>query len=124
MATDRMNTVIQQIRQTVRFQDETAWADAQLLTHFIERRDESAFASLVRRHGAMVMGVCLRVARNQHDAEYAFQATFLILVRKGASIGRELIANWLYGVAFNTALKARAATMKRQAREKQVAEMR
>lgn len=124
MATDRMNTVIQHIRQSVRFQDEAAWTDGQLLTHFIEHNDESAFASLVRRHGAMVMGVCLRVARNQHDAEDAFQATFLILVRKAASIGsRELIANWLYGVAYHTALKAKAVNMKRRIREKQVTEL-
>jgi RNA polymerase sigma factor (sigma-70 family) len=124
MATDRMNTVIQHIRQTVRFQDEAAWTDAELLTHFIEHQDESAFASLVRRHGAMVMGVCLRVARNQQDAEDAFQAAFLILVRKAASIGsRELIGNWLYGVAYNTALKAKAANMKRRIREKQVTEL-
>src|SRR5262249_558956 len=74
----------------------------------------------VRRHGPMVMGVCLRVARNLHDAEDAFQATFLILVRKAASIGsRELLANWLYGVAYNTSRKARAAAMKRRARERQ-----
>ena len=124
MATDRMNTVIQHIRQTVRFQDEATWTDAQLLTHFVEHKDESAFASLVRRHGAMVMGVCLRVARNRHDAEDVFQATFLTLVRKAASIGsRELIANWLYGVAYNTALKAKAANMKRRIREKQIAEL-
>ena len=61
MAPDHMNTVIQQIRQTVRFRDEASWTDAQLLTHFIEHRDESAFASLVRRHASMVMNVCLRV---------------------------------------------------------------
>jgi RNA polymerase sigma-70 factor (ECF subfamily) len=103
---------------------ETALSDAHLLMQFIEQRDESAFATLVRRHGPMVMGVCRRVVQDPHDAEDAFQATFLILVRKAASITRrELLANWLYGVAYHTALKARAATMKRRAREKQVTEM-
>jgi RNA polymerase sigma factor (sigma-70 family) len=72
----------------------------------------------------MVMGVCFRVVRNQQDAEDAFQATFIILVRKAASIAsRGLLANWLYGVAYNTALKAKASNVKRQAKEKQVMEM-
>jgi RNA polymerase sigma factor (sigma-70 family) len=120
MASDPMNTVIQQIRDSVRSQDEAHGTDAELLTHFLEHRDETAFAALVRRHGSMVMGVCRRVARDHHDAEDAFQATFLILVRKAASIGsRELIANWLYGVAYDVALKARAVTMKRRFREQQ-----
>jgi RNA polymerase sigma factor (sigma-70 family) len=100
---------------------ETARSDADLLKQFIEQRDESAFATLVRRHGAMVLGVCRRVVQNPHDAEDAFQATFLILVRKAAALARrELLANWLHGVAYHTALKARAAAMKRRARERQV----
>jgi RNA polymerase sigma factor (sigma-70 family) len=119
-----MRTVIEQLRRSMRPQDEADLTDGQLLALFIERRDEAAFAALVRRHGSMVLGVCLRVARNRHDAEDAFQATFLVLVRKAASItSRELLANWLYGVAYNTALKARQATAKRWMREKQVREM-
>jgi RNA polymerase sigma factor (sigma-70 family) len=103
---------------------EDAPQDALLLTQFIEHRDEAAFAALVRRHGSMVMGVCRRLLHDQHDAEDAFQATFLILVRKASSIAkRELLANWLYGVAHKTALKARAINMRRRAKEKQVAEM-
>ena len=72
----------------------------------------------------MVWGVCRRVLRNHHDAEDAFQATFLVLVRKAASIvPRAMVANWLYGVARQTALKARATVAKKKGRERQVKEM-
>src|SRR5262245_36582744 len=115
MPTHPMQTVIQHLRTTLCLQDEVGLPDAQLLERFVEQRDEDAFAALVRRHGSMVMGVCRRVVRNPQDAEDAFQATFLVLVRKAASIAsRGLLANWLYGVAYNTALKAKAAILKRQ----------
>jgi RNA polymerase sigma-70 factor (ECF subfamily) len=74
------------------------------LEEYISRHDEAALTVLVGRHAPMVWGVCRRVLRNDHDAENAFQATFLVLVRKAASISsRELVANWLYGVAHQTA---------------------
>src|SRR5260221_8379742 len=124
MPTSSMYSVIQHLRLTVRLQDEAGLTDAQLLEQFIEHRDEAAFAALVRRHGSMVMGVCHRVVRNHQDAEDAFQATFLVLVRKAASIASlGLLVNWLYGVAYNTALKAKASNVKRRAKEKQVTEM-
>jgi RNA polymerase sigma factor (sigma-70 family) len=123
MATSSIGSVFQYLRCTLRLHED-APQDALLLEQFIECRDEAAFAALVRRHGSMVMGVCRRLLHDQHDAEDAFQATFLILVRKAASIAkRELLANWLYGVAHKTALKARAINMRRRAKEKQVAEM-
>src|SRR4029077_16890084 len=91
----------------------------QLLECFVTRHEEAAFEAIVRRHGPMVMGVCRRVLGNRHDAEDAFQATFLVLVRKaGAIASRELLANWLYGVAYNTALKAKAATARRRVCER------
>jgi RNA polymerase sigma factor (sigma-70 family) len=99
-------------------------SDGQLLGRFVERRDEAAFAELVSRHGPMVWGVCRRLLGNHQDAEDAFQATFLVLVRKASSVvPRELVGNWLYGVAYQTALKARAVAGRRRTRERQVAEM-
>ena len=72
----------------------------------------------------MVWGVCRRILHNHHDAEDAFQATFLVLVRKAASVKpREMVGNWLYGVARQTALKASATRAKRQTRERQVTDM-
>src|SRR5262245_25196569 len=83
--------------------------DARLLGQFARHGDEAAFTALVRRHGPMVLGVCRRVLRDEHEAEDAFQATFLLLARKAGSLRRpERLAPWLYGVACRTALKARA----------------
>jgi RNA polymerase sigma factor (sigma-70 family) len=99
--------------------------DGQLLNRFIAHHDQAAFTALVHRHGPMVLVVCRRVLRDWHDAEDAFQATFLILVRKARAIGRpELLANWLYGVAYRTALKAKAKAFRRGERERQGAQMR
>ena len=85
--------------------------DAELLESFVSGRDqaaEAAFAALVDRHGAMVLGVCRRVLGNQDAAEDAFQATFLVLARKAAAIARrEQLASWLHGVARRAALDAR-----------------
>src|SRR5438105_100856 len=123
MATSPMGEVLQHLRRTL-LRDGAKLTDGQLLEGFLSRREEPALAALVRRHGPMVWGVCRRVLANHHDAEDAFQATFLVLVRKAASIvPREMVANWLYGVAHQTAIKARATAAKRRTRERQVPHM-
>src|SRR5262245_30699809 len=85
-ATRSMDAVLRQLRDRTLAPDAGGPADARLLESFLAHRDGDAFETLVRRHGPMVMGVCLRILRNPHDAEDAFQATFLVLVRKAASI--------------------------------------
>jgi RNA polymerase sigma-70 factor (ECF subfamily) len=96
--------------------------DAELLEAFLARRDPSAFEMLIGRHGPMVFGVCRRVLGNRHDAEDAFQATFLVLLRKADGIRpRERVGNWLYGVAYRTALAAKVLKIRRQAKERRAA---
>jgi RNA polymerase sigma factor (sigma-70 family) len=120
MATPPMSEVIQHLRRMV-LGDGAGLTDGQLLEEFVRGRQEAALAALVRRHGPMVWGVCRRVLFNYHDAEDAFQSTFLVLVRKAASISApELVGNWLHGVAYQTALKARARAARRAGRERQV----
>jgi RNA polymerase sigma factor (sigma-70 family) len=97
--------------------------DGELVARFVSSRDEYALAALVRRHAPMVWGVCGRLLHNHHDAEDAFQATFLVLVRKAADVPRQAVANWLHGVARQTAVRGRATAAKRARRETQVVNM-
>jgi RNA polymerase sigma factor (sigma-70 family) len=104
--------------------DGTGMTDGQLLEAFIAKHDAAAFEALVHRHGSMVWCVCHRILRNAHDADDAFQATFLVLARKAASVvPREMIGNWLHGVAHMTAIRAKAVAAKQRARERQVIAM-
>src|SRR5262249_35185319 len=100
--------------------DDNPDADGQLLERFAARNDEAAFAALMHRHGPMVLGVCRRVLSDTHDADDAFQATFLVLVRKAGSVGQpELWSSWLYGVAYRTAVRVRQQAAARRRRERQ-----
>lgn len=123
MATSPMSVVIQQLR-TALGQGGAEMTDGELLYLFLNGGDNAALAALVRRHAPMVWGVCRRLLRSHHDAEDAFQATFLVLVRKAASVKpREAVGNWLYGVAHQTAVRMRAMAAKRAGREKVVVDM-
>src|SRR5437870_2747926 len=123
MATNRTAQVIEHLRKAALLQQAGGLTDGQLLGCFIDHRDEAAFAAILKRHGPMVWGVCRRLLPH-HDAEDAFQATFLVLVRKAASVlPREMVANWLYGVAHRVALHSRRTTARRRSRERQVTPM-
>src|SRR5262249_31028688 len=93
-------------------------ADGELVERFVRSRDEAAFEVLVWRHGPLVWGLCRRLLRQESDAEDAFQATFLTLVRKAGSIGKGgSVASWLYKVAYRVALHARARAARGAGRE-------
>jgi RNA polymerase sigma factor (sigma-70 family) len=113
-----VSQLIEHLRRTALPRYGAGLTDGQLLGRFVQARDEAAFEALLRRHGPMVWGVCRRIVGHAQDAEDAFQATFVVLVRKAAAVvPREAVGNWLYGVAYHTALKARAVSAKRRGRE-------
>ena len=117
-----LNGVLLHLRRVALQTDGGGLTDRQLLERFLTTHEEATFEALLRRHGPMVLGVCRRVLANTHDAEDAFQATFLVLVQRAASItARESLGNWLYGVAYRTAQRARTAAARRRAKEKQMA---
>jgi TIGR03009 family protein len=119
MATCQTSSFLQHLRRALRPRDDGHRTDAELLNGFFALREEACFEALVRRHGPMVLGVCRRLLRDAHDAEDAFQATFLVLVRKAGSIvPRQMVGNWLYGVAYRTALKAKGAIARRRVKER------
>jgi RNA polymerase sigma factor (sigma-70 family) len=124
MATGPATTVLHFLRRLLTVHAADALSDGDLINRFARHLDEDAFAELLRRHGPMVLGVCRRVLVDSADAEDAFQATFLVLVRKARGLRRPAsVANWLHGVAHRTALKARGAAVKRRMREREAAAM-
>jgi RNA polymerase sigma factor (sigma-70 family) len=122
MATSPLNKVIQHVLADFG-PGGGGMTDGELLVRFLKSRDQDAVAGLVRRHAPMVWGVCCRLLYRPQDAEDAFQATFLVLVKKAADVPRQAVANWLYGVARQTAVRLRATTAKRGRREMQVMNM-
>src|SRR5213080_5013073 len=118
MAAEQLSQVVRHLRSMVAHQEAAGIGDADLLRRYVQERDEAAFETLMRRHGPMVLGVCRRLLGNPHDAEDAFQVTFLVLVRKASALQSPgTVGNWLYGVAHRTALEARKASAKRRAKE-------
>jgi RNA polymerase sigma factor (sigma-70 family) len=118
-----MSGVLQHLRKAVTPRDDAELTDGKLMERFVNHQDRAALEVVVHPHGRMVWGVCCRVLGAGPDAEDAFQASFLVLVRRANAAPREAVANWLYGVARQTALKARAMLGKRKHRERQVANM-
>jgi RNA polymerase sigma factor (sigma-70 family) len=119
MAGDRIHNLVTYLRRTAAPAGVPAVPDVQLLERFLTRRDESAFELLVWRHSKMVLGVCRRVLGDAHEAEDAFQATFLVLAQKAASAARHRSpGGWLYTVAYRVALRARARRAARAGRER------
>jgi RNA polymerase sigma factor (sigma-70 family) len=124
MATSQMSNVLRHLHRTALLREGADLTDGDLLGRFVDQQDAAAFEALVRRHGPMVLGVCRRLLHSHQDAEDAFQATFLVLVRRAAAVRpRALVANWLHGVAYRTALKARTLAARRGRRETQVTDM-
>ena len=98
-------------------------SEGQLLDRFVTRRDEAAFEALVVRHGPMVLGVCRQLLRDPNDVDDAFQATFLVLVRKAGTLRRQdLLGNWLYGVAYRVSHRARTTAARRRENETPMSE--
>lgn len=121
MATRRLNLILERLRSMSGRGSVGKLHDRVLLERFITRGDEAAFRTLLHRHGPMVLDVCRRVLHDRSAADDVFQATFLVLARKAASVRkRELLASWLYGVAYRTAARANVEAAKRRARESAV----
>jgi RNA polymerase sigma factor (sigma-70 family) len=122
MSSAHVGIVLGYLRRLATVPKDEDLPDHQLLERFAARRDEAAFAALLRRHGPMVLGVCQSVLHNLHDAEDAFQATFLMLARKAGSIHRrEAVSSWLHRVAYHLALKTHANAARRKLLEQRAA---
>jgi DNA-directed RNA polymerase specialized sigma24 family protein len=115
-----LSSFMQMLRRDAARHARDEQVDAALLARFVRQGDQAALAALVHRHGPMVWTVCRRLLTRTEDAEDAFQAAFVVLLRRARSIrDGSLLGNWLYGVAYRVAVRARARAARRAAREKQ-----
>jgi RNA polymerase sigma factor (sigma-70 family) len=123
MSSTQLGVLVQHLRKLAAAPSPGLAPDRQLLEGFLTRRDEAAFAELVRRHGPMVLNVCQSVLHNRRDAEDVFQATFLVLARKAASIRhREAVGGWLCEVAYRLALKEQETIARRRGQDPRTTE--
>jgi RNA polymerase sigma factor (sigma-70 family) len=124
MAGNPLGNVLRQLRKWIDTRTGSDVSDDDLLERFVTQHDENAFEAIVRRHGPLVLGVCRRWLFDSEDVEDAFQATFLVLVRKAASIRcREQLGNWLYGVALRIARRLRAGAARGASRQRPLKEL-
>ena len=124
MAGAALGTAYRQIRDLFSGGSTLGLEDGQLLERFRASNDSAAFEALVARHGSMVLATCRAVLRNEHDAEDAFQATFLVLARKARSVrGGEALGGWLHRVAYRASVQASKAARKRRRLEEEVSAM-
>src|SRR5262245_31082659 len=118
MAKAVSSPILQSIRRLAEDEHVRQLPDQDLLRRFSDRGDQAAFHALLFRHGPMVLDVCRSILGNEADAEDAFQATFLVLARRAESIRQAASpAGWLHGVAYRTALRARADSARRRRHE-------
>jgi len=126
MSAKPMTSTLRELRTLFQIGAVGTWSDSRLVDEFRTRSGpeaEAAFSTLVNRHGPMVRRVCRGVLKNEHDAQDAFQATFLVLVLKARSVRNQAsIASWLYGVAHRVASRARVEAIRRESHERRVAE--
>src|SRR5262245_45253870 len=121
MAHGQLGVVLRHLRQLIGAAPAADRTDAQVLEEFARLHSEAAFTTLVQRYGPLVLGLCQRVLRNGHDAEDAFQATFLVLARRAGSIRKQSsVGSWLYGVAYRVAQKAKVRAARRRASQPDV----
>ena len=125
MANPALKTVLHSLRRLAEADSDRRETDRQLLERFLHERNEAAFAALVRRHSGLVLSACRRVLSDEADVEDAFQATFLVLLRKAKTVRWQAsIGNWLFGVAHRIAVRARANALRRRQREVEAASRR
>ena len=118
MSTTTMGGALRHLRDLFGEGTVVGLTDGQLLARYVDRQDGPAFAALVARHGPMVLGACRAILKHEHDVEDAFQATFLVLARRAASVrDGDALAGWLHRVAYHAAVRVKVDVRRRLERE-------